>query len=149
MDQRGICANKPSVIRAYSENLMNNFQTALVVMLILAVISISCLSSHTEIAYAFGVFTGLLAGTVAAYMVMILCYRSMAFFVSLLSSIALCLYSALMISMGVINPLLNKVDMSLYGMMLYLIIGFGCFIASALIIHNAFVKYTEQSQVRE
>lgn len=128
---------------------MNNFQTALVVMLILAVISISCLSSHTEIAYAFGVFTGLLAGTVAAYMVMILCYRSMAFFVSLLSSIALCLYSALMISMGVINPLLNKVDMSLYGMMLYLIIGFGCFIASALIIHNAFVKYTEQSQVRE
>lgn len=149
MDQRGICANKPSVIRAYPENLMNNFQTALVVMLILAVISISCLSSHTEIAYAFGVFTGLLAGTVAAYMVMILCYRSMAFFVSLLSSIALCLYSALMISMGVINPLLNKVDMSLYGMMLYLIIGFGCFIASALIIHNAFVKYTEQSQVRE
>lgn len=128
---------------------MNNFQTALVVMLILAVISISCLSSHTEIAYAFGVFTGLLAGTVAAYMVMILCYRSMAFFVSLLSSIALCLYSALMISMGVINPLLNKVDMSLYGMMLYLIIGFGCFISSALIIHNAFVKYTEQSQVRE
>lgn len=128
---------------------MKNIKIALVSMFILAVISMTCMNQYNQLANALGVFIALMAGTVATYMVMILCYRSMTFFVSLLSSIGLCIYAAIMISMGVINSLIGAVDLPLYGIMLYLIIGIGCMTASMLVISNAYAKYTEQSQVRE
>lgn len=118
-------------------------------MFILAVISITCMNQHNLTTNAIGVFVALLAGTVAAYMVLILCYRSMTYFVSLLSSMSLCFYAAIMISMGVMNPLIGAVDMPLYGTMLYLIIGFGCLIASMLVMTNAHEKYSDKSQVPE
>lgn len=134
----------------YPEYLfMNNIQYALVVLFVLAITSLTCLNVPTETAYALGVFTGLMAGLVATYMVLILCYRSMTFFMSLLGSISLCLYAAIMFSMGVVNPLIGAVDLSTYGIMIYFVIGFGCLIASLVVIANANSKYTEQSQVRE
>lgn len=128
---------------------MKNIQIALVSMFVLAVISITCMNQYNQLANAFGVFMALLVGTVATYMVMILCYRSMTFFVSMLSSMGLCIYAAIMISMGVINPLIGAVNLSVFGVMMYLIIGFGCFTASMLLITNAYAKHIEQSQVRE
>lgn len=141
--------NFPQSERNPEYQFMNNIQNALVVLFVLAIISLTCLNAPTETAYAFGVFTGLMASLVVTYMVLILCYRSMTLFMSLLCSISLCFYAAIMLSMGVVNPLIGAVDLSTYAIMMYLVIGLGCLLASLVVIANAYTKYAEQLQVRD
>ena len=54
---------------------MKNIKIALVSMFILAVMSMTYINQYNQLANALGVFIALMAGTVATYMVMILCYR--------------------------------------------------------------------------